>query len=197
MSEQEREKRVEEAIELLSGLMPAALDSDRDRLFFCAGVASARAEAATSQRRQFVWPAVAASLAIVAAGLTYALTTQETEMQIVYIQRPSEKAGGEVKNQPGLSNAATRQATSQDEMIQGERMERRLSDHDGMIQPQDYRALSDAFAQQLRLRDERVLEREAALAAAPMDPANRNDADTPPERRPRTYLEMRDALRAM
>ena len=64
-----------------------------------------------------------------------------------------------------------------------------------MINPQDWAALSDAFAHQLRIQEERsAAARNAAIAAAEQAGGEplRDDAR---HKRSRTYLELRDAMR--
>lgn len=200
MSEPDRQDRIDEALALLSRMTPAALDANRDELFFRAGEASARgALAAAPAWRQRVWPAIAATLALVATGLGYSLVTRRPEIQVVYVERPSAKtdkqaADIEIEAPPAISpeedpselRAATRYA----------RNPLRPGPTSDMIHPQDWAALSDAFAHQLRLQQERSETRDnVAMAAAPQ-----NDEPTfidAPRNRPKTYLELRDALHAM
>ena len=71
-----------------------------------------------------------------------------------------------------------------------------LSARSDLIRPQDWAALSDAFANQLRLQHERS----ESLASATTTDAERDDASpatNPSDQQPRTYLELRDAMGAM
>ena len=64
-----------------------------------------------------------------------------------------------------------------------------------IIHRDDWAALSDAFVQQLRLQHERSeTVNHVAMATAEEDRDASIDA---PRHQPRTYLELRDALRAM
>ena len=62
----------------IDGMTPAALAANRDEVFFRAGEASARSEQRESPKaHRIVWPAVAAALALLAAGLGAAIAMRE------------------------------------------------------------------------------------------------------------------------
>jgi hypothetical protein len=199
MSQPERQEQLIETLQLLGRLTPADVQTNRDELFFRAGEASARGELAASSFRRFAWPAVAATLALLAAGLGYTVANRKAEIQIVYVERPAADNGRvgsahrPVGNRPIVeeSNPAARVPRS----IPA-RYSLPLGTRSDLIQPQDWAALSDAFAQQLRLQHERS----QALANVRNTEAERNDqngiTDTL-DKQPRTYLEFRDAMQAM
>jgi hypothetical protein len=202
MSEQDRQEQIAETLSLLGQLTPAALAADRDLLFFRAGEASARGElGASSRAHRVVWPA-AAALALLAAGLGAALVMREPEVQVVYIERPATgtdrqantAAEDTTPRDRGERNVAADLAASIDPANEI----RHLPNGDGIIHSQDWAALSDAFAQQLRLQQERSQAVREAMMSATIE--NRHD-DTlerdAPRERGQSYLELRDAMRAM
>jgi hypothetical protein len=65
-----------------------------------------------------------------------------------------------------------------------------------IIHRQDWAALSDAFAQQLRLQQESRHDFDSAAIAAAEQRFERSPG-SPPRMQARTYLEMRDAMREM
>ena len=198
MSERERQERITETLALLGRLTPPAVPVDRDELFFRAGEASANSELAGSSLRRLAWPAFAATLAFLGAGLGYTVADREPEIQIVYVERPL--------NEPALSadtaiETPTVASSSSDEPAMGlvaRRVHQDLpiSSEIDLIHPQDWAALSDAFAQQLRSQ----YEQGETLASVHASAAEQDRAQTfndAPRKQPRTYLELRDAMRAM
>ncbi len=200
MSEQERPERLTETLALLGRLTPVDVPADRDALFFRAGEESARGEVralpAWSQR---VWPTIAATLSFVALGLGYALVAQQPEVQVVYVERGSrelnpEAAGVDKPNQPDPPASDDDAAASF--ARRGTLRDIPYGVSSDIIHPRDWAALSDAFAQQLRLQHQRreALASVDASAAEQDRPQTLNDTQRDQSR---TYLELRDAMRAM
>jgi hypothetical protein len=205
MSQQHRQERITETLELLGRLTPAHLPADRDLLFFRAGEASARSEQAGPRVWRFTWPAVAATLSFLGAALGYAVANREPQVQIVHVERPSA-----IERRVGSAHQSTVKpaivvesgsvfeyedspAASQAPQARYSRVPVAGSD---LIHPQDWAALSDAFTQQLRLRQERS----EALANVRTTDAERNDqngAMDKLDKQPRTYLELREAIHSM
>ncbi|MEX2137682.1 MAG: hypothetical protein WD894_00360 [Pirellulales bacterium] len=200
MSEQERQDRIDEALVLLGRMMPEALQAGRDELFFRAGEASARGElAGSSFTRRFAWPAIAATLAFVAAVLGYSVVNQQPKLEVVYVERPAaptkndtsgtaNRAPSHAPDQASLSNEAAAWRFAQNPA--------RLLPQSDIIHRQDWAALSDAFVEQSRLQYERA---EGNRRVAMTHGHQADDYDSSKSRRaePATYLELRDALRAM
>jgi hypothetical protein len=190
---------ISEMLGLLSQMTPAALAANRDELFFRAGEASARAERARTagSRRDFgpaaFWPAAAAVLAMVAVGLGVALGTRAPEVRLVYVERPA-------ATDRGKSDAVAQDERSTPDVRNSS--EQPLSRHfamnrnfppgvaaGGMINPQDWAALSDAFAHQLRIQEERIAAARNAAIAAAEDTDEKRERDDARQNRPRTYLD--------
>jgi len=188
---------------LLSQMTPAALAADRDRLFFRAGEASVRGETpASSQAYRALWPAVAAALALLAAGFGAALAMRKPETRVVYIERPA-GAGAEQASTAAKATTAPNRPES-DTLVEpgalayGATETRYRPPGNELIPSQDWAALSDAFAGQLRLQQERSQAAREAIATATAENrgSDRLNGDAP-RRRAQTYLELRDSLRAM
>jgi hypothetical protein len=131
-------------------------------------------------------------LAVVAAGLGVALLSQEPEVQVVYVERASGDAGNQAS--AAAKDAPSRPASNRNGYR--EQFEPRYAldeirgdlPVEGIIDRRDWAALSDAFAQRMRLQQEQAA-RNVKLTAA-------GDGEAPRERT-RTYLELRDAMQAM
>jgi hypothetical protein len=191
MSEQDRQERINETLALLGRMTPTGLTVNRDDLFFRAGEASARGELDASRSwRHRVWPAIAATLALIATGLGYSLVSRRPEIQVVYVKRASAKTD----NQGAVIEIEAPPTSSSEEDPSQMRMASRYARNNlrpgptsNIIHPQDWAALSDAFAQQVRLQQEHSLTVQRADESLTDSP--RGEA--------RTYLELRDAMRAM
>jgi hypothetical protein len=203
MSEQTRQEQIDETLSLLGQMTPAALAADRDRLLFRAGEASARGEdRGPSRITRVLWPAVAAALALVAEGLGTALAMHEPDVRVVYVERP---AGADVEQ----ANAAGKTATPRDRRESDTAAESGASVYaasktrdwppgNGLIPSQDWAALSDAFAGQLRSQQEGSQAAQEAIATATAENRGDDTLDAAGRRRrSQTYLELRDSLRAM
>jgi len=68
----------------LAGLVPARSHVDRDQLMFQAGLASTQAWG----RSRWLWPAVAAALAVVACGEGVVLATRRPSVRVVVVREP-------------------------------------------------------------------------------------------------------------
>lgn len=204
MSQPDRQAQITETLSLLSQMTPAALAANRDELFFRAGEASARSERRqSSPAHRVVWPAMAAALALVATGLGAALILREPEVRVVHIERRDHVDVGQAGSAANIANprdgdnldtTATEPAAwdyAVDEI-------RHRPNGDGMIHSQDWAALSDAFAGQLRMQQKRSQAAREAMAGATVE--NRGDDardGAPPRQRVQTYLELRDAMQAL
>lgn len=200
MSEQNQQDRINEALSLLGRMTPAALAANRDELFFRAGEASARGElAASSAWRHRVWPAIAATLALVAGGLGYSVVNRQPQVEVVYVERPTAKTNRDTGGGAKVAQSSPAHQESLSDEAGAWRYAgnpARLVPESDIIHRQDWAALSDAFAQQLRLQQERHQNlHSAAMAAADQSP-ERSPGGLPRERG-RNYLELRDALREM
>jgi hypothetical protein len=195
MSHPERQARISETLELLGRLAPADLQTNRDELLFRAGEASARGELAGSSLRRLAWPAIAATLALVAAGLGYSMANREPEIQIVYVERPGSVGSAHQPPGPAVNDSTSalddRALPAPPDSTQA-RFTHGLGARSDLIHPQDWAALSDAFASQLRLQhgSNESLATDLRQGDAPA-------LDDTPRPQPRTYLELRDALHAM
>jgi hypothetical protein len=204
MSEQDRQEQIAETLSLLGQLTPAALAADRDLLFFRAGEASARGENRTTSRtHRVVWPTVAAAaLALLAAGLGALLVMREPEVRVVYIERPAaerdEQAGNVAKDTTPRERAETNGIVEPATSVYGANEIRYRPGGNGIIPSQDWAALSDAFAGQLRLQQARSRAAEEAMSSTTVENrgAGALDGDAP-RQRAKSYLELRDSLRAM
>jgi hypothetical protein len=184
-------------------MAPAALAANRDELFFRAGEASARIERGEPLRAHRIgWPAAAAALALLAAGLGTALLTREPEVRVVHVERPAH-ADGQASS---AARAATpRNGDDRDNVamepaawVYAANEIHNRPNGDGIIHQRDWAALSDAFAAQLRLQQERSHRAQEAMSAAKAE--NRSEdvpASDAPRGRAQTYLELRDAMQTL
>jgi hypothetical protein len=202
MSQPDRQEQIADTLSLLSQMTPLALAANRDELFFRAGEASAQCERRESPKaRRNVWPAAAAALAILAAGLGAAIAMREPAVRVVYIERGT-------ADSPRQANTAGKGTMPRDPAEQNSFVEpvasvyaaneiRHSTNGDGIIYHQDWAALSDAFARQLRLQQARSqTAREVTLSSSI---ENRGDGvlDAAPRQRVRSYLELREAMQAL
>jgi hypothetical protein len=201
MSEQDNQQPMNEVFNRLERMTPAAIAVPRDELFFRAGEASARSERATvSMTRRALWPAAAAVLAMITGGLAVALVSRTPEIKVVYVERPTKQSdtaaaqapSNTARNDPGRIDHSQSDGSLPDSVA----YRPRGLETDDLIYRQDWAALSDAFAQQLRLQQARTAESRSAALAAGND-SNERPGDNTQRKRPRTYLEMRDALQTM
>jgi hypothetical protein len=203
MSQQDRQNQLAETLSLLGQLTPAALTANRDLLFFRAGEASARGENYTTARtHRVVWPTAAAALALLALGLGSALLMREPAVRVVYIERPAaerdEQAGTVAKDTTTRERAETNGFVGPATSVYGANEIRYRPGGNGIIPSQDWAALSDAFAGQLRLQQARSRAAEEAMSSTTVENrgAGALDGDAP-RQRAKSYLELRDSLRAM
>jgi hypothetical protein len=202
MSEQYNQERMNEGLARFERMTPAGLEIHRDELFFRAGEASARSDRRMiSTIRRALWPAAAAVLAIVAGGLGVVLANRSPETKVVYVERPAEHSGAKENEKRADAKIATAPQADDVEQATLSRLtvpyRPRGLGADDLIYRQDWAALSDAFAEQLRLQQQRTAEaRSIALTASAKQPIE-EAAASGVRKRPRTYLEMRDAMIAM
>jgi hypothetical protein len=185
---------------MLSRLSPERLSIDRDRLFFRAGEASAHGEAQSRRRwRARLWPAAAAAMAMVAAVLSVTLADREPEVRIVYVKERAINA----EAQPHVPSPDVPESFAVEGQL--DREHRGLADgrsdwfvqSDGLIHPRDRAALSEAFARQLSLQQERSeAKRNETIAMGEQDREGESRDET--ARNPaRTYMEIRQMMQAM
>jgi hypothetical protein len=203
MSERDQQQQIAVTLSLLSQMTPAALAANRDELFFRAGEASARIEMrAPSRIHRVVWPTAAAALALLALGLGSALLMRERDLQVVYIDRAAaerdKQAGTVAKDTTPSVRAETNGIVEPATSVHAANEMRYRPGGNGIIPSQDWAALSDAFAGQLRLQQERSqAARDAMSSAAAEFRGNESTDGDAPRQRAQTYLELRDSLRAM
>jgi hypothetical protein len=183
-------------------MTPAALAANRDEVFFRAGEASARSEQrALSRSYRIVWPAAAAALAILAAGLGAAIAIREPAMRVVYIERGT-------ADSPRQSNTAAQVTAPRDRAEQNSFVEpvapvyaanelRHRTNGDGVIHHQDWAALSDAFARQLRLQQARSQTAREVTLSSTIENRGGRAIDAVPRQQARSYLELREAMQAL
>ncbi len=97
MREENLNPELEEVEALLGGLKPARVIVDRDRLMFKAGRGSA------CQRSRWVWPGIAAALAVSLVGVLLHRPAPQQVERIVYV--PAELAQPSVPPGPAISPA--------------------------------------------------------------------------------------------
>jgi hypothetical protein len=204
MPEPDRQEQIAETLSLLSQMTLTALTANRDELFFRAGEASARNERRrSSTTHRVIWPAAAAALALLAAGLGAVLLMREPEVRVVHIERPvrvdEEQASSAIKA------ATPRNHDERDDIVvppaarlyAAHEMRHRPGSN-GIIHSQDWAALSDAFAGQLRMQQERSHRARDAMLSATVEERGEDmsHGDSPPPRA-QSYLELRDAMQRL
>jgi hypothetical protein len=187
----------------LSQMTPAALAANRDELFFRAGEASGRSEQRESTwAHRVVWPVAAAALALLAAGLGTAHLMREPQVRVVHIERPARIGVGQ------SSGAATTRAPRDGGDRDNDSLKpaasvytaneiRHRQSGGGIIHGQDWAALSDAFAGQLRLQQERSRRAREAMLSATVENDRERAFDAAPRQRAPSYFELRDAMQSL
>jgi hypothetical protein len=191
----EQQEQLTQARMLLSHMTPPALAANRDELFFRAGEASARGQLVGRERWRMFWPAIAASLAVVAAGLGFELIRRKPE---IVVERPVEQHESNAEAAGGLAQTPSQTIHPHDAPFNPRKTI--VASHlpapfDDLIYPQDRAALSEAITQQLRIARQQSLAAQTAAMDMVSDDALRDGAaHEAPHSRARTYLEIRKTL---
>jgi hypothetical protein len=133
----------------LAALAPARDGLDADALLFAAGRASARPGA-----RRFVWPAVAACLALVATGLAVQLAGERSE-RLALAERLQQAAQQLARQAPAATRAGEPASTEQvapDSLLASHRVIERGLDNFGVARELPSRGAATSDASILRVR---------------------------------------------